>query len=121
LAEPAEGDQRDHAEDDVGDRSAIGPQRVPRSRHGRLVGVPGRRRDAHQLHPFDISATAERCSLTLIRKIERISGGAAMNNTISDCRIATMSTGVPVLASICTLPARKAPKRMPASTVPSGL
>jgi hypothetical protein len=48
------------------------------------------------------------------------SGGAAINSTISDCSTSTRSIGVPVRACIEKPPARRAPNRSPASTVPKG-
>ena len=44
-----------------------------------------------------------------------------MKSTITDWMTCTISVGVPVSACIRTAPARSAPNRIPASTVPPGL
>ena len=54
-------------------------------------------------------------SLVGRRKIARISGGAAMNSTISDWTTSTMSTGMFWDACIAKPPALKAPNSRPAA------
>src|SRR5690606_24434579 len=109
----SEHDKGDHPEDRERDR------RLPAAggRPGGLGAVCDL--DAHAYHPFEAVVIGP-SARTLIRKIARTSGGAAMNSTISDWTTSTMSIGVPVRACIVTPPARRAPNSSPAATVPHG-